>query len=419
MIAIDFGTTNSSVVVFSEGDTEPRVQPIEYGDPESYDSNVLPSAVCECRSQPCRDVRDRYGHDALRHGFEQQHDSTLLQEMKLYFDRSTIDPPTLVETKVITALREEGGVLNPITRTQRFARYRGEVPLRPEDFVPATAKLIREIISRSNATRADRTELIVGFPASFHAKGVRQLREAAKRGAFENDKGYERIFMYLEPIAAARAYMKIARGNTLVLDYGGGTLDISVMTVDDAEQLNKNKLKISGFPEAGSKMDEAIVDYCLSRDEKLRKWFEEESLRNKLRFKRAIEKAKISLSTLHESVIAPPSPGLEPIRLSAPDVSYALQPIMTRMVAKVTQTVIEAVGSIEKVDFVVMSGGTSLNKVVQNTITAMFNHLLEDKFILPDARDPEKVKTCLCAVAKGLAMLRSDGHEPVSIEKIE
>jgi molecular chaperone DnaK (HSP70) len=419
MIAIDFGTTNSSVAVLPEGGSDPTVQPVEYGDPESYDANVLPSAICECRSHSCRDLKDRYGHDALRHGFEQQHDSTLLQEMKLYFDRSTIEPPTLVETKVITALREEGGVLNPITRTQRFAYYRGEVPQRPDEFVPATAKLIREIIARSNATRADRSELIVGFPASFHAKGVRQLREAANRGAFENKAGYDRIFMYLEPVAAARAYMKIAVGNTLVLDYGGGTLDISVMTIDNLERLDKNKLKISGFGEAGSRMDEAVVEYCLSRDEKLHGWFEEQSLRDKLRFKRAIEKAKISLSTQIESVIPPPRAGLDPVRLTAPDISYALQPIMTRMVAKVTQTVIEAVGSIEKVDFVVMSGGTSLNKVVQTSVQAMFNHLPEDKFVLPDAHDPEKVKTCLCAVAKGLALLRSDGHQPVSIDTLE
>jgi molecular chaperone DnaK (HSP70) len=416
MIAIDFGTTNSSVVVLSEGDSEPRLLPIEYGDPESYDPNVLPSAVCDCETYECRDHKRTYGHEALRHAYELQHNTELLQEMKLYFDRSTIDPPMLVETTKVIALREEGGVLNPITMTQRFAYYAGEVPLKPEEFVPGTANLISEVIRRTNASSADRNELVVGFPASFHAVGVRRLREAAKLGAYGKGDHYGRISMYFEPLAAARSYMKIAKGNTLVLDYGGGTLDISVMTVDDPKKLDISKIKFSGFPEAGSRMDGAIVDYCLSKDERIRKWFEAEPLKNKLRFKRAVEKQKISLSTKHEGTIDLPGSGLDPIRITLPEISYALQPILARMVAKVTQTVSDAVGSIQDINFVVMSGGTSLSKAVQTSILAMFRHLPDDSFVLPDATDPQKLKTCLCAVANGLALLRRDGHEPVNIE---
>jgi len=415
MIAIDFGTTNSSVAIASEGDPGPRILQVEYGDPDSYDSNVLPSVVCECQTLACRDQRDTYGHEALRHGFELQHNSTLLQEMKLYFDRSTIDPPTLVESKIITALREEGGVLNPMTKVQRFAHYKGEVPLRPEEFVPATAKLVAHIMDRGKATRADRNEIAIGFPASFHAKGVRYLREAVKRGAFAGAGDYDRIFLYLEPIAAARAYMKIAKGNTLVLDYGGGTLDIAVITVEDPQKLHESSPRISGFPEAGSKMDEAIVDYCLSKDHKIQKWFDDQPLRAKLRFRSAVEKAKIALSKQREVSIDLPGSGLASIVLSAPDIAFALQPIMTRMVAKITQTVADAVGSIDKINFVVMSGGTSLNKVVQTSIVAMFNHLSEKEFVLPDVNDAESVRTCLCAIAKGLALLRSDGYPSVNL----
>jgi hypothetical protein len=41
----------------------------------------------------------------------------------------------------------------------------------------------------------------------------------------------------------------------------------------------------------------------------------------------------------------------------------------------VTQTVVTAVGAIENIEFVVLSGGTSLNKVVQTSIHAMFQHI--------------------------------------------
>ena len=211
--------------------------------------------------------------------------------------------------------------------------------------------------------------------------------------------------------------MQVAKGNILVLDYGGGTLDITVMTVDNPAKLNDAKVKFNGFPEAGSKMDEAIVDYLVSKDTKVQKWFDAQPLKTKLRLKRIVEKQKILLSTQQEAFVDLPGSGLDPLRLTSPDLSYALQPIITRMVAKVTQTVMEAVGSIQNIDFVVMSGGTSLNKIVQTSIVAMFKHLPPKKFVLPDARDPQKVKTCLCAVATGLALLRRDGHDPINIEK--
>ena len=82
--------------------------------------------------------------------------------MKLYFDKSTVEPPTMLETKVVPGvLREEGGALSSLKHTERFAQYLADVPLRPEEFVPGTASLIQEIIHRSEATRADRNEVTV------------------------------------------------------------------------------------------------------------------------------------------------------------------------------------------------------------------------------------------------------------------
>ena len=210
--------------------------------------------------------------------------------------------------------------------------------------------------------------------------------------------------------------MQISKGNVLVLDYGGGTLDISVITVQNLDKLDKNKIVIGGFPEAGSRMDNAIVDYLRGKDNKLNDWFNKQPLKGQLRFKRSVEKAKISLSIKPEALIELPGANIDPIKITAPDVSYALQGIMVRMAAKVALTVQEAVERLENIDFVVMSGGTSLDKTVQKSVLAMFQHLPEEQFVLPNANDAESVKTCLCAVAKGLALLRKDGHEPVNFD---
>jgi molecular chaperone DnaK (HSP70) len=420
MIAIDFGTSNSSIVIFSEGDTSPRLQHVEFGDPESYDAHVMPSALCSCRNLECETEPETYGHESFRHHFELQHDSAFLQEMKLYFDKSTQDPPTLVETKQITALREEGGFLTPVLKNYRYPRYEGDVPLGPHQFVPGTVKLVRELIGRTNATALDKEEIVVGFPASFHELGIRRLREAAKRGVFGDRPGYEGVFLYPEPVAAARSYMRIEKGTFLVLDYGGGTLDITVMTIEHPDRFNDSRIVYGGFPEAGSRMDEAILHYCLSRaDERARHWHDSQPLRTRQRFKRNVERAKIALSTKEETRIEMPGAGLDPLRLTAGDLSIALQPIMTRMVAKVTQTVVTAVGAIENVDFVVLSGGTSLNKVVQIGIQAMFQHIPIERFVLPDPAKAEDVETCLCAVVKGLAWLRRDGYAPILLPTTE
>jgi hypothetical protein len=123
------------------------------------------------------------------------------------------------------------------------------------------------------------------------------------------------------------------------------------------------------------------------------------------------------LSTEDEATIEMPGSGLDPLRLTSGDVSVALQPIMTRMVAKVTQTVVKAkdVGAIENVEFVVLSGGTSLNKTVQNAIEEMFEFIPHDRFVLPDPTKPQDVESCLCAVVRGLAWLRRYGYAPIQL----
>lgn len=415
MIAIDFGTSNSSITVFSKNDTEPRLQAVEFGDPDSYDQNVIPSAVCTCESSECHAKPETYGHDALRHQFDLTHDSTLLQEMKLYFDESTLNAPSFVERKQITTLREEGGFLTPVSKTYKYPQYAGDVPLKPGEFVPGTAKLVRELIRLSKSGTEDRQEIVMGVPASFHDTGMKRLREAAKAGAFSEGASYEGIHLYLEPVAAARSYMTIGKGNVLVLDYGGGTLDITVMTIERQDMIDRSKIVFSGFPEAGARMDQAILHYSLARNPHIKEWYDSQPVQMKRRVKRNVENAKIALSTTDESTIELPGSTFEPLRFTTGDLSSALQAIMTRMVAKVSQTVTKAIGGIENVDYVVLSGGSSLNRVVQVAVQAMFQHIPIDRFVLPDPTKPEDVERCLCAVVRGLAWLRHDGYTPIDI----
>jgi molecular chaperone DnaK (HSP70) len=397
MIAIDFGTSNSSAVILRD-DGPPQLQALEFGDPDSYDPNVLPSVICNCRNLECRVQAATFGHEALRHSFGLSHDSQLLQEMKLFFDRSTTEPPQLVESSVLL-LREEGGFLTPIRKRVLQPHYEGEVPLTPAEFVPGTGKVISEVIKRAGGVAIAQEPLVMGVPASFGNVGAKRLREARARASGRTES-YKNLSLYYEPVAAARAYRDLHPGNVLVLDYGGGTLDISVIPITGHSQFNPKDIHFGGFPEGGSRMDEALLNYALAKgDDNLIEWYGGQRVRTKLRIKRDIERAKILLSTTKEALVEFPGAPVDHVQLNQQDLAFALQPIMARMVAKVTQVVIDAVDKIDNIHFVVMSGGSSLCSTVQNNLLAVFQHLGNAKFVVPDPRKPEDVETCLCAVA--------------------
>jgi molecular chaperone DnaK (HSP70) len=414
MIAIDFGTTNSSIAVFPEGDSEPRVQMLEYGDADSMQANVMPSVVAECKNYDCKKQPLTFGHEGLRHYYGSKHDISLLQEMKLYYDRSTVEPATLVQTGENTVLRLEGGFLSTVRKPVRQAIYHGNVPLQPSEYVPGTAKLVRYLLSRTNANLEDRREIVFGVPASFKTAGKKRLREAGKRGAVGEGGTYENIHVYSEPMAAARAYMHLDAGRTLVLDYGGGTLDISVMALEKGGKFDASKIEFDGFSEGGSRMDDKLLEYCIDKGgHDLSDWYPKQDLLTRRRIKRNVESAKIRLSTSINEVVAFPGSPVPEVTLTHADLALAFAGITNRMVAKVTEVVMRGVGKMENIDFVVLSGGTSLNREIQDAVTSIFRHIPPERFVVPDAAKPADVETCLCAVAKGLALLRRDGFPAI------
>src|SRR5262249_697097 len=152
----------------------------------------------------------------------------------------------LVETSRVVTLREEHGFLTPVTKIFKQPHYEGDVPLEPATFVPGTSRLIRELLRRSTITNEDRKDIALGVPASFGVPGKKRLREAAKRGVYGDRDGYEGISLYCEPVAAARSYFAIDPGNILVLDYGGGTLDISVIPVTHGKAFSAPNIYFAG-----------------------------------------------------------------------------------------------------------------------------------------------------------------------------
>jgi molecular chaperone DnaK (HSP70) len=138
-----------------------------------------------------------------------------------------------------------------------------------------------------------------------------------------------------------------------------------------------------------------------------------QSLLLRRRIRSNVENAKMRLSTVAKANVEFPGSAVDSLELTMSEMALALHGITTRTAVKITEVVMKAVGKIENIDFVVLSGGSSLNPVVQQAITSIFRHIPKERFVLPDPGSPQDVETCICAVVKRLALLRMDGFSPI------
>lgn len=101
-------------------------------------------------------------------------------------------------------------------------------------------------------------EIVLGRPVRFanNPKHDDLAQERLLRGAFM--AGYEKVYLQREPVAAAYHYANQAdkAQNILVFDFGGGTLDITVMRINGPW---RRVLATGGVPIAGDFFDQKIV----------------------------------------------------------------------------------------------------------------------------------------------------------------
>ena len=121
------------------------------------------------------------------------------------------------------------------------------------------AKILREIRRRiEQHTGQQISAITVGRPVHYattpegDALAVRRMREACEIA------GLPAVDFLPEPVAAAYAYAATQRErrNILVFDFGGGTLDVTVMAVDGDQ---RTVLANDGVPVGGDVLDSRIV----------------------------------------------------------------------------------------------------------------------------------------------------------------
>lgn len=252
-IGLDFGTTNSSAGIYDGG--EVRLLPI---DPHSSAPEVVKTLLYITRSgdtyigeeaiqtyyqqnigRPRHFVKKWVGEISYRGG-----DMFYVTDVYAYVDE--LVPGRLLQY-LKTALRTRG-----YGGTSVFgARYSAE------DLAAIYLGLFKERIDVLVGQPVER--VVLGRPVHLStdteadAQAQQYLESAAHRA------GFAEVQFELEPVAAAMEYeSRVQRPeNIVVFDFGGGTLDITVMRV--GEKTGRRVLSTGGVDIAGSNFDTAII----------------------------------------------------------------------------------------------------------------------------------------------------------------
>ena len=282
-------------------------------------------------------------------------------------------------------------------------------------------QLKNEAIKRlgSYISYIDINKAVFTVPINFSGKARRNLREAA------NKAGIEVSTFIHEPFAAIVGYYFTKNSNSfndiinelqsmndshmLVFDWGGGTLDITVVKIIDGKMLEIGTSELTG--KAGDAFDEEIARWAWNKFlDKLGNKYTLDYLENirKKKWGRLIaiaEKSKIELSTddetliLMESVIPGEDEEIAEI-LTRDEFSKIIENIVNSACNKVDDALSYAQLNTNNISQVLMVGGSCNIPYIQNRLKEKFGHRVEF------------LKNADLAIAQGAAVVSELGWMP-------
>ncbi len=175
----------------------------------------------------------------------------------------------------------------------------------PETWTPEriTTEILRELRRKVSTGLQAGQELETAtftIPVGFNSRKRQALRRAALAA------GINVTSFIPEPTAAVSRHFRTMRKwpTVVVFDWGGGTLDISVVRI---ERQNIHELATFGVPLGGDDLDHKLALYvhgCIAKDRKLELPFEAVDARSRDRLKERVEAAKRRLSSEDEVPIS-------------------------------------------------------------------------------------------------------------------
>ena len=268
-------------------------------------------------------------------------------------------------------------VSNPEGTFTAFKRRMGEnykYTAYGKDYSPQqlSAFILQKIKSDAEAFLNDKVEkAVITVPAYFNDNQRQATKDAGTIA------GLEVVRIINEPTAACLAYGIDKAGHEhkiMVFDFGGGTLDVTIMNF--WKEGGFNVISTSGDTKlGGTDMDNLLVDYIAQQ-------FKKETgidLRNDKmalqRLKEAAEKAKIELSSVLETDINLPfitadasGPKHLTMKLTRSTLESIVKPVVERCGRSIDQSLNDAKLSAKDISKIILVGGPTRMPIVQKYV---------------------------------------------------
>ena len=270
--------------------------------------------------------------------------------------------------------------LNPEGTVTGIKRKMGtdyKVKIFGKEYTPEqiSAFILQKIKKDAEAFLGEKVEkAVITVPAYFNDNQRQATKNAGKIA------GLEVVRLINEPTAAAFAYglnkseeeLKI-----LVFDFGGGTLDVTIM--DFGEGVFQVISTAGDTKLGGRDMDETLMNYVIEQFKKDTGVDLREDKQALPRLREAVEKAKIELSSVLETEINLPfitSIGNEPkhlvMRISRALLEELVKPIVEKCRGPLTRALEDAKLEPKDIDKIILVGGPTRMPIVQKFIEDFF-----------------------------------------------
>lgn len=346
---IDFGTTNTSVYLYNYEQGKGAIE-AGYG---TDGKDITPFSSCIAISKTEKNVF-KFG-----------------REVKEKINEFAED------YKIVTSFKSLLGSEEEITVNGE--RYNGR---------RLAALFLNYVKNTVRAERPDFEEAVFSIPVDFSAKARTDLLDAAKSvGIMVKGFVSESSSAYISKVKDIRAYSKV-----MVIDFGGGTLDLSILT------LKQNKVyedAVYGVKFGGDDIDKELALRLMPKVYPGVP-FEELDSKRKDKLMNEVERMKIEFSSYDDYTMTLGG-GTRPVDIDYDTFSDIITPLITKNVLDSILKVMEKANvSPENIDAVILAGGSSGLRPFGDIILSLFG---EDKIIFDDENNRYQ-----WMVAKGAAI---------------
>ena len=359
IIGIDLGTTNSVVAVMQGG--EPVVIPNQEG------ARTTPSVVAITKSG-----ERLVGQVAKRQAITNPENT--VYSIKRFMGRhyaEVAEETKRVPYKVVSGPHDDARV-----------EIAGKVYSPPE----VSAMILQKLKTAAEDFLGEKvTQAVITVPAYFNDSQRQATKQAGEIA------GLQVMRIINEPTAAALAYgLDKKKDETIaVYDLGGGTFDISILEV--GEGVVEVKSTNGDTHLGGDDIDQRIVDWLVAEFKKEQGIDLSKDRMAIQRLKEAAEKAKIELSQLMETEINLPfitanesGPKHLQLKLTRSKLEQLMEDLLQRTVGPVKQALSDAGMTPDKIDEVVLVGGSTRIPRVVDIVKNLFNGKEPHKGVNPD-----------------------------------